>query len=174
MMDRLDSWDMPERIVNALMLSDIVTVADLISRSRDQLAALPRIGAATIREIEINLREHGLALRADDPVEPDRSALRARCVQLAVETARAGLAFDVLASAERYLAWITTGEVPAAIADDQRPFKQRLIEMFEAELHSERLDMELMRKLASEAFGEVEDRHWPPQVPPMVHNDIRA
>jgi DNA-directed RNA polymerase subunit alpha len=44
----------------------IVTIGDLVSRTEQELAAIPNFGKKSIEEVKETLGTHGLRLRGDD------------------------------------------------------------------------------------------------------------
>jgi hypothetical protein len=87
------------------------------------------------------------------------SQLRMRAIEAAVASARAGVAFDILEAAGRYVDFALGKEVTERL--DSRSFREQLKALMEAWVLSEQTDMEKLRHDVSEVFGEVEDSHWP-------------
>lgn len=84
--------------------------------------------------------------------------LRLECLAEANATAKLGLSHDVFQTADRYYRWVIGEEVQPSVPAS---FKMAVVDLIEAELREERSDIEKIRHDLAEAFGDVEDRHWP-------------
>jgi hypothetical protein len=113
----------------------------------------------------------GLAVSAKEledatPSNYEARETRLRCLAEANATAKLGLSHDVYQTADKYYRWVTGEKIEAV---PELPFKTAVIALMEAEILGERTDIEKLREELAEAFGIVEDKHWPRQ--PMSPED---
>lgn len=65
----LPELELSVRAVNCLESNDIVLVSQLITYSKEELAAIPGIGALSVKEIQHQLEKVGLALSAEPSIK---------------------------------------------------------------------------------------------------------
>ena len=61
----IEELELGVRSYNCLKRVGVETIGDLISKSEDDLAAIPNFGKKSVEEVKENLARHGLALRDD-------------------------------------------------------------------------------------------------------------
>ncbi len=61
----IEELELGVRSYNCLKRVGVETIGDLISKSEDDLAAIPNFGRKSVEEVKENLARHGLALRDD-------------------------------------------------------------------------------------------------------------
>ena len=61
----IEELELGVRSYNCLKRVGVETIGDLISKSEDDLAAIPNFGKKSVEEVKENLARHGLGLRDD-------------------------------------------------------------------------------------------------------------
>jgi DNA-directed RNA polymerase subunit alpha len=62
----IEELELGVRSYNCLKRVGIETIGDLVSKSENELAAIPNFGKKSIEEVKETLATHGLRLRGDD------------------------------------------------------------------------------------------------------------
>ncbi len=69
-----DSLGLPERTVNHLENIGVLTLRDLLAKTREELLAIPNFGEKTLAEVYARLEDVGFVRRERREEEPDRPA----------------------------------------------------------------------------------------------------
>lgn len=64
---RLDALALSPRARNALVAGNVLTIADLCRRTRDELLRLPSFGRMSLNEVTAALAARSLCLHSDEP-----------------------------------------------------------------------------------------------------------